>query len=78
MADKQYYLIKIYRMNTSDEADVVPVWSGLVEEENLDKPFLPPVIETLKVVLTDAPLKNIRPMTLDEIAVWRTETDTCA
>lgn len=67
----QYYLIRVQKMCTSDEADCVAGWSAILAEENLDRLVLSDAAAAAGLSLKDCPLENIRPMTEAEIAEWR-------
>lgn len=68
---KQFYVVSVSRMNTSDDADLVPKWSAIIAEENMGKPLLPLAVEVTTLTLKGCPVENIRPMTEAEIDVWR-------
>jgi len=67
----QQFLITVQAMCTSDEADLVSGWSGIVAEESLGNISLSTAAEATMLALRGAPATNIRPMTEEEIAVWR-------
>lgn len=71
----QFYLIKIYKMMTSDEVDIVPCWSACLSEDVMSSPMLQTVTEMLSLVLTDAPVTGLRPMTEAEIETYRNEQE---
>lgn len=72
----QYYLIIVQRMSTSDEADCISGWSGIVAKENLKN--FGAIVESATLcdmALEGAPLTNIRPMTEEEIREYREAQD---
>lgn len=68
---KQFYLIKVSKMCTSDEADLVSSWSAVVAEEDLHKLSMATAGEATGLSLKDCPIDGIRPMTEAEIAAYR-------
>lgn len=72
MADpKQFYLITVAKMCTSDDADLVAKWSAVVAEKDLARLTMPVAAEAAGLALKDCPIDGIRPMTEAEIAEWR-------
>ncbi len=74
-APTQYFLIRVQRMCTSDECDLVSGWSAIVAEENLGNPILSLAAEATALSIKDCPVAGIRPMTEAEIAEWRHAED---
>lgn len=68
-----FYLVRVQKMMTSDEADTVPGWSAYVAEDKLADLKMSDVATLLTSTIKDAPATNIRPMTEDEIKAWREE-----
>lgn len=71
----QYYLIRVQKMCTSPDADLVAGWSAVVAEENLDKLSLTQAGVAAGLALKDCPVPDMRPMTEAEIAAWRDAQD---
>jgi len=74
MADEQLFLLRLQRMCTSDDADLVAGWSAIVSEKDLDNIKLSDAATLTAISLKDCPLENVRPMTKEEVDEWR-ETD---
>lgn len=70
MPDKQYFLIKVSKMCTSDEADLVASWSAIIAEEDLHKLSMEVAGAAAGLSLKGCPL-DLRPMTEAEIAEYR-------
>lgn len=68
---KQYFLIKVSKMCTSDEADLVSQWSAIIAEEDLHKLSMEVAGAAAGLALKGCPLEGIRPMTEAEIAEYR-------
>lgn len=75
MPDKQFYLISVAKMCTSDDADLVAKWSAVIAEDDLSKLTLPTAAEAAGLALKGCPIDGIRPMTEDEIREWRENAD---
>jgi len=71
----QYYLIRVQKMCTSPDADIVPGWSAIVAEDDLRRLTLPLAAEACTLTLKGCPVEGIRPMTEAEIAEWRNAQD---
>lgn len=67
----QFYLVKVQRMCTSDECDLVTEWSAVFAEDDLPNLKLASVAELTALTLKDCPVEGIRPMTEDEIREWQ-------
>jgi len=70
------YVITISRMMKCDEADVVMKWSAVIAEPDLK--YFGGLGDAAKLTAHDMegfPGTNLRPMTEEEIAVWRAEED---
>lgn len=71
MPDEQFYLLKLQRMCTSDDADLVSGWSAVVAEKDLPNITLADAAQLTGLALKRCPLSGVRPMTEAEIATWR-------
>lgn len=69
----QFYLVRVQRMTTCDEADMVAGWSAVVAEKDLDNLILSDAGKLTEMSLRNAPGTNMRPMTEAEIATWRAD-----
>lgn len=72
----QLYILRLMAMNTCDECDIVPSAEFIVDEdfgtvEHSAVDVLHKLQDEIRDSLKGAPLTNIRPMTPEEIHVWR-------
>jgi hypothetical protein len=72
----QLYLLRLMAMNTCDECDIVPSAEFIVDEDlGTTEHSAMDVIHKLQNELRDslkgAPITNLRPMTPEEIRIWR-------
>jgi hypothetical protein len=73
---EQLYLLRLCAMNTCDECDIVPSAEFIVDKdfgtnEHSAMDALIALQRQLNESLVGAPVTNIRPMTRNEIEVWR-------
>jgi hypothetical protein len=75
---EQKFLIRISAMCVADECDILPSAEIIVDSDFSTTTAV--IIESLHKLanglseaIKDAPLTNVRPMTLDEIETWRDE-----
>ena len=74
---EQFFIVKIQRMVTCDEAEMSSGWSAIVAEKDLVKfgALADAAIITKLELTEDSPFTNLRPMTEAEIKVWREGND---
>lgn len=71
----QFFLVRVSKLMTSDEADIVPSWSAHISDSNITQLKLSDVVALLDAQTEGVPVTDIRPMTEDEIREWRDSPD---